>query len=507
MKTTRRPMWMRLSAVIIAISMLMCIFAGCQKKEEKEKTPMEFLREAINNTLDTAAAQVEETEISDFCGSAEVKLNLAEIEMLKDYMAGLEGFGIEASAKVYLDTAKPAAALTVAAGGSGLQIIDALMYLDQSNLALDLGGMLLDGAYGINLEDFEENFDSSVFGPDGAYSLGYSYDELVDMIGEVTTALETMPEIDEELEKKAEAALDVIPDTLLKSIEENCEVTKESGSVKLGDTELDTDDVVVVLDAVAAIEVIEDMMTLLRDDENIRAIMEYYFDVLGGYVEAYYLEITTAEEYYDTIDEFFAEIDDMKADAAEEEGEVELTFHVNADENELIGISMDTIDMEEPVDMEILWGPSVEEFNTVSLVADIDGEKTEALFTIDEENTDSKYKATVNFELNSDYEEIAVVGGVEWDKTSGAAAVYMEMDGEELRAEANIKVEGEKINIALGKITVPYEEPIDLTGVYITINKNDVMPTISEYTDLLTMTEAEFDELIMSIYDLIGMFG
>jgi len=497
---------MRLSAVIIAISMLMCIFAGCQKKEEKEKTPMEFLREAINNTLDTAAAQVEETEISDFCGSAEVKLNLAEIEMLKDYMAGLEGFGIEASAKVYLDTAKPAAALTVAAGGSGLQIIDALMYLDQSNLALDLGGMLLDGAYGINLEDFEENFDSSIFGPDGAYSLGYSYDELVDMIGEVSGTFASISTVDEELAAKAEAFLKEFGDTMTATVEENCEVKKESGSVKVGDTDVDTEDIVITFDAVAAAEVLEDMAIFLRDDENALDVIEYAYDLYAAYgLEIYFA--SDSGEYYDLIDEFLAEIDDLKADAAEEEGEVELTFHVNADENELIGISMDTIDMEEPVDMEILWGPSVEEFNTVSLVADIDGEKTEALFTIDEENTDSKYKATVNFELNSDYEEITVVGGVEWDKTSGAATVYMEMDGEELRAEANIKVEGEKINIALGKITVPYEEPIDLTGVYITINKNDVMPTISEYTDLLTMTEAEFDELIMSIYDLIDMFG
>ncbi len=505
MKTTRRPMWMRLSAIIVAISMLMCIFAGCQKKEEKEKTPLEFLKEAINNTFDTAAAQVEETEITDFCGSAEVKLNLSEIEMLKESLAGLEEFGIEAAAKLYLDTAKPAAALEVNAGGSGMTVIDALLYLDENDLALDLGGMLLSEAYGIDLSNFENNFDSSIFGPGGAYELGFSYAELMDMLEVYAGSLTTVPTVDEELAAKAEEVVNEMIDTLLKSVEENCEVTKEDGSVKIGDTDVTTSDVVVTLDATALIEVAEDMATYFTENADVREVVEAGFDLITSYGYIY-VDFESVDEVFATFDEFLAEIDELKAEAAEEEGEVELTFYVN-DKDEFIGISMETVDMDENITMDILWGPSMDDFKVVSIEMNDGGEISEALLTIDKEITDSKFNVDITLTSSDDYEEFDVTAGINWDKTSGDAAVYMNADGEELRAEANIKADDEKIDIALGEITIPYEEPVDLTGIYVTINKNDTMPTIDEYTDLLTMTEAEFDELIMAIYDLIGVFG
>ncbi len=506
MKTTRRPIWMRLSAVIVAIAMLMCIFAGCEKKEEK-LDPLEFLKKAIENTVNTANAQVTETEIGDFAGSVEVTANLSEIEMLKEYFGDMSDIGIEAKAKMYLDTAAPAAGLNVGVSGSGMDVIDAYLFLNKSTLALQVGGLFLNEAYGINLDDFEENFDSSIFGPDGAYSIGFSYDELMDMIGEVTTALETMPEMDEELEKKAEAVLDVIPDTLLKSVDENCEVTKEDGSVKLDGTEVDTTDVIIVLDAVAAVEVLEDMMTLLRDDENIRAVMEYAFDLYSAY--EFVDSAPSIDEYYDVFDEFFAEIDDMKADAAEEEIEIELAFHVSADKNELIGITMDAVnsELEEEINLELLWGPSIDEFGVISVVVNDDGEVGEGLITFDVEKTDSKYIAKINMDVKSDDEEMNMAAGVEWDKVTGAAAVYIKADGEELRAEADITTSDDMIYIALGKITVPNSDPIDLSGVYINIDKNDPIPAVGEYQDLLTMTEADFEALIETIAGLGEMFG
>ncbi len=499
----KRPMWMRFSAVAVALAMLMCIFAGCEKK--KELDPLEFLKTAFENTVNTATAQTTVTEVGDFSGSIEVVANLTEIEMLKAQLAGLEGLGLEASAKVYLDTAKEAAGLEVGMGGSGIQVIDAFLFLDKSNLALEVGGLFINEAYGIKFDQIEKNFDSSIFGPDGAYSLGFSYDELMDMLGEASAMLADVPAIDEDHAAKAEAVVDEMIDTLLKSVEENCEVTKEDGSVKLDGTEVATTDVIIVLDAVALVEILEDMSTYFAENEEIREIVEYGFDIISGY--GVNLEFGSVDEVYETFDEFLAEIDDLKADAAEEEGEIEFVFHVNADKNEFIGISMETVDMEGHVDMELLWGPSVEEFNTVSLVVDVDGEKTEALFTIDEENTDSEYSATVAFEVNSDYEEIAVIGGVEWDKQSGDAAVFMEVDGEELRVEANIKTEDEKTTVALGKIAVPYEEPVDLTGIYINIDTNDPIPAVGNYKDLLTMTEADFEELLDVFSGLAEMFS
>lgn len=496
---------MRLSAIVVAVSMLMCIFAGCQKKEP-EKTPMEFLKDAINNTVDKATVQVEEAEIKDFCGSAEVKLNLTEIEMLKEALAGLEGIDIEAAAKIYFDTAKPAVALEASAGGSGLQIIDALLYLDPNDLALDVGGLLLSETYGIDLANFEKNFDSSIFGPNGAYSLGFSFDELMEMIGETTNAIAAMPEVDEEFVAKSEEAVNEMFDMLLKSIEENFEVKKEDGSVKIGETDVDTADVIIVFDYAALIEVLEDMAIFFNENEDYREVFEYGINLIVSNV---YVGFESADEVFEVYEEFLAEIDELKADAAEEEGEAELTFHVSADKNELIGISIDFSDTDENITMEILWGPSMDDFKAISINSDADGEKFEFLLTFDHENTDSKFNATANVYVNTIYGEESHAGsaGIEWDKVSGAAAVYVKADGEELRAEANIKVDGDKTTVGLGKITVPSEEPVDLTGIYITINDNDVMPAVPEYTDLLTMTEAEFDALIESITDLIDMFG
>ena len=247
------------------------------------------------------------------------------------------------------------------------------------------------------------------------------------------------------------------------------------------------------------------MATYFTENADVREVVEAGFDLITSYGYIY-VDFESVDEVFATFDEFLAEIDELKAEAAEEEGEVELTFYVN-DKDEFIGISMETVDMDENITMDILWGPSMDDFKVVSIEMNDGGEISEALLTIDKEITDSKFNVDITLTSSDDYEEFDVTAGINWDKTSGDAAVYMNADGEELRAEANIKADDEKIDIALGEITIPYEEPVDLTGIYVTINKNDTMPTIDEYTDLLTMTEAEFDELIMAIYDLIGVFG
>ena len=143
----------------------------------------------------------------------------------------------------------------------------------------------------------------------------------------------------------------------------------------------------------------------------------------------------------------------------------------------------------------------------ISVVVNDDGEVGEAFITFDEENTDSKYIAKINMDVKSDDEEMNMAAGVEWDKVTGAAAVYIKADGEELRAEADITTSDDMIYIALGKITVPNSDPIDLSGVYINIDKNDPIPAVGEYQDLLTMTEADFEALIETIAGLGEMFG
>ena len=97
-----------------------------------------------------------------------------------DISSALEQSGLPmsctVSAKAYMNEKEQRSAMTLGVQLAG-QTLDASIFANQESVAFASQILLGDKAYGFGLKDFVENFNKSVFGPDGAYALVSTLDK------------------------------------------------------------------------------------------------------------------------------------------------------------------------------------------------------------------------------------------------------------------------------------------------------------------------------------------
>ena len=83
---------------------------------------------------------------------------------------------------------------------------------------------------------------------------------------------------------------------------------------------------------------------------------------------------------------------------------------------------------------------------------------------------------------------------------------YYGSSTDEIEFRANMKQSGKKVVLELEKITVN-EVSQSLKGITITADGGAKFPSISKYTDILTLSEDDFEELIEDLQKSIQELG
>ena len=146
-------------------------------------------------------------------GSVQIDVGLEEL------LASALGIRVDAAAQLKLfSDGDDGAALAADLKLGGVTFLDVLLNATKQDITLTSGALLGDAAYGVDLEKAAEHFETSVFGPNGPYSLG------IDTVDEITDSIAQGEKIEEDAKEIEESFLLM----LLESVDQHAEISKEN---------------------------------------------------------------------------------------------------------------------------------------------------------------------------------------------------------------------------------------------------------------------------------------
>lgn len=545
--------------IIIIVSIVLVLAIGATAALFFFKAPPATSIEKIEDAFEksaTALAIANADTISknkEFSSSGSVEIS-ADLGQLMKY-SGMD-MDLDAMFKLYMDSENSKFAEELNLSINNQTIIDALLALNEKNIAIKSDTILGKNAYGITFADFFDKFDSSVFGPSGAYSLDITAEELKENITELmksaySTSLynTTNPEAYTYSNKIIEDFKDVIKT----SISANATFAEADGTLVIAGNEIHTTDVSINFTEEQAITVGLDILKYFRNSETFKEAFMLVAHEMGVYstgesigigspglgVDDYLDFITTDPDevyadYMELIDELIEEgnalLEEKNETASEDEIQMDednkvnftLTFHISKDNDELIGVTLIAGDKEFLANVELKFGPSMADIDHISIAINGDDltdsmePDTYSFEYIVSEDSASKYKASAclssveYYDWDGEVEEYAnsLDLTIEWDKK-----VY------DYKLDVNLTEYDEKTKLTLGGTYKPEEdcETITITtvgtqGIKFNIGEikvvtryNDTVPEISEFNEVLDMTEEDVDKLVETFEEFAAM--
>ena len=422
-------------------------------------------------------------------------VNGGSVEALCD-LETLAGYSLDgtASVKLYLDGEKKAAA-TANLEMDGDSVLDAKAFADWENIAVSSEALFGDEAYGISLKHLVENFEDSVFGPDGDLSLGIE-----------------IPEVDESLLKESaqltEDARKITKDvikTLVKSIGEHAEISKEKETLDFNGEKVKVTAVSIEVNGEAMVAIAEDMLEYLRENEELKEYLyrcaEYSETLIPeDEMYGYYAGMESVlDDFYDSLEEIEdGDLEDLGEMMEEADAEGSVVFYITKSGKELVGVKFDGEADGEKVKISVTAGPTWENLEEISFRYD-DGYTAARASYLVEVNDKNEYSAELK--LREDGETV-VTGEFTWDKKNGDFELELTDDwGDSYGVEGSIEVTSKATTITLDS-AYEYDYEVDL-GVSVILTSSDKMPAMPGYTDVLEMSMDDIEDLAYDIEDIL----
>ena len=415
-------------------------------------------------------------------GSAEIFVGLEEM------LASALGVRVDAAAqlKLYSD-GNDGAALAADLKLGGVTFLDVLLNATKQDITLTSNAILGNTAYGVDLEKAAEQFNTSVFGPNGPYSLG------IDTLDEFTDSITQGEEIGEDAKEIEESFLIA----LLESVDQHAEITKENKELDFNGVQAKTTAVKIVLESEAAAAVAVDMVEYLYTNEELKQFLRTYETMVADYLMGLDL-ISYYDDPGEAIDDFYDALEEIYMDPAEFAEQIEdsditlnVVFYISKSDKELVGMDlMVELDGDE-VEFSLLAGPTLSDLREISVKVKADGTLVRGYYRVDT-NDSTEYAA--EFSLREDG-DVLTNGEFHWDKKAGNYALTVrDAYDDAITLEGTLEVSAQQVALSFDRIAAggdAQEMQIELT-----LRASDQKPTMpEEYTDILTMTQGQIEDL------------
>ena len=146
---------------------------------------------------------------------------------------------------------------------------------------------------------------------------------------------------------------------------------------------------------------------------------------------------------------------------------------------------------EEEFEISLLAGPTLSDLCEISIKVKVDGTLVRGNYRVD---TNDRAEYAAKFSLREEG-DVLTSGEFRWDKKAGNYALTVrDAYDEAITLEGTLKVSDQQIALTLGRIAVG-GDALELQ-IELTLKASDQKPaTPEEYTDLLTMSQGEIEDL------------
>ena len=478
-----------LAALVLLISSL---FGGSPVKKlvkSGEKTVKAMSATGLGETIQQVAKS----------GSIQLSVDLSKNEELMQLITGAD-MELDAQAELALFFKEYGAALSLDTKLNDKDLLDALIVLTKEDLAVSSTALFSKTNYGINLKNMSKNLKGSIFDPEENTDYALPESMFESLTGENRLDQSAI----EKLVKEGKSIVNSVFDKLIDSVNKNANVTKGSEKITIADQEISTSTTVIELDAKAIKGIASDMIDYLRKDKDLKNFLNEIQKLAenGAFGNFIQLNDSFVEDFYDELADAKDSLDDLEENL--EETTFTVTGYVKG--GQLLQLEVDEKIEKEKSTVRLTIGPnpkSPEEFTFY--VKDFSGSKTTVNCRVSV-NDKSSYEATLSVKSDSD---TVAKAKIVWDKKEGDLKIngevhsYSYYGGEskdEFELRANMTKSGKKTVIALQKFTMG-ERSINLKGITLTLDGGAKFPSISKYTDILTLDEDDFKEVIKDLQE------
>ena len=470
--------------IAILISAVLVITLGAVAVSALFASPLALVGTGIANSAKALEKNEMVTLLEKYAKGGSMQIDIG----LEGILNSLLGLDIDSTAtfKIY-SGGEDGAAVTADVTVRDRLFLDAAIIASKTAVTVT-SQKLLDGAvYGIDLENAPENFDGSVFGPTGPFSIG------LESLEEITDNIAQSEAMKKELQKIEEDLLGIVFD----SLSENAAVGKEKKDLDFNGEKVKMTAVSVKLSSEATANVFADLIEYLYTNEDLEQFLRSYDTFIANYLSGldivpYYGDSDDfVDDLYDYLEEIYTELDDYKEKIVDSGVELSIVFYVTKSDKELVGVDFAfEVDGEE-ASVSVLAGPALSDLREVKVKIDDGWSVIRVGYTVD---VNDKTEYVAELEVRED-DMVLASGEISWDKKSGAYEISVGNSYDETVAiEGKFEYSAQSATLTVEKLSSYYED-VDL-ALSIQINASDKMPAMPQnYTEVLTMSQYELEDL------------
>lgn len=475
---------------VAAIVLLISSLAG---------SPVKKLVQGAENTLKAMSASPVGSTVENVLngGSVTLSVDLSKNDELVRMITGAQ-MDLDAQAELALFFKEGGAALSLDSKLNKSALADALIILTKDDLAVSSTALFSKTNYGINLKNMAKNLKGSIFDPEEGTDYALPESMFESLTGE--NALD-MKEI-ESLLKEGKGIVEDLFDQFISSVKKNGKISKGSEKISIGDKEIGTSTVVIELDGKAVKGIASDMIDYLRKNKDVKNFLTKIQKMAEDGKFGSFLQIDE-----DFVDSFYEELDDARDTVDDLEDQMEdttLTVTGYLKGSQLLQAEVEIKAGKEKANVRLTVGPDPKDPQEITLyMKDFDGSKTTVSYKVST-NDKSNYEGSLTIKEDS---ETVGKAKISWDKKEGDLKISGEFSSysyyygkttTQVELRAKMTQSGKKTVIEFQKFSAG-ENSISLKGITLTVDGGAKFPSISKYTDILTLDEDEFGELIKDL--------
>lgn len=487
------PAW---AAVLILLSTLVIIAAVVFAVFGRN--PILSVRSAVKTSLKAAEASeaVEIVSTAADCGSVSVSLDG------RGLTADLLGMEIDAGAQVkfYFNLKNSSeTALEASLSLNGAEAADLTAYTDGESAAVKSEAILGAKTYGFRFDEVREKFDGSIWGPGGAYDLQNTLG--LDMTGEELADLFESFASSGKSKEEGEKVLQSAGADILKCLNKTADVSADNGEAAFSSGTVKTRDVTVLLEGAKLYEFLRSALEAVRDNERVNAYIEKHPQIMEHVVP------NGSGDFRKDADEALGRLEKSREDV--EKYALTVRFSISKENRQLVSVDFRVSERDGSGAWDktaasglLICGPDWEKPEEVRFELNA-GDNTAAASCVTVYEDNGGLRSSLAVETDG---ELVAEGSLEKDGGTGAFTLKLSAEDTGLEAKGEYHRAVKDVTVIRLDSASVNGETYNLSGLTVTVAEKDEMPVIRDFSDALTMREADVEKIEEDIDAFVETF-